>query len=129
MSGSVAGFGLRRLADADSAGVLRRQMNDSLSLPPQRSSSVIAVPADEGPSLTLAQTKKFQSKTDIVSGFARFLQGRRDAHGQLLTRCVLVTNVAGMMSKVGRRTVRACCMVRGARLLAEFLFRHCDTGD
>ena len=35
----------------------------------------VSVPADEGPSLSLAQTKKFQSKQDVISGFARFLRG------------------------------------------------------
>ena len=48
------------------------------------------MPADEGPSLSLAQTKKFQSKQDVISGFARFLRGRREAHAALLTRLRLL---------------------------------------
>jgi len=50
----------------------------------------VSVPEEEGASLTLSHTKKYKSKGDIISGFARFLNGRRDAHEQLLTRLRLI---------------------------------------
>ena len=50
----------------------------------------VSVPLEEGESLTQAQTKRFQTKDDVIVAFRLFLRGRRAAHEQLLTRLCLL---------------------------------------